>query len=55
MSEDQLFDRDEAILGDKAEHMQEMEERGDVAIDTDQIAEVDEVDHLCAIISLACL
>lgn len=43
VSEDQLFDRDEAILGDDAEHLKEMEERGDTSINTDQIAEVDEV------------
>ena len=42
MSEDQLFDRDEAILGDRAEHMKEIEERGDTSIDPDQIAEVDD-------------
>ena len=42
VSEDQLFDRDEAILGDRAEHMKEMEERGDTSINPDQIAEVNE-------------
>ena len=43
MSEDQLLERDEAIFGDKAKHIQEQQERGDTVLNVDGIQERSQV------------
>ena len=58
VSEDQLMDRDEAIAGDDAEHIVGIEERGDTAINTDQIPEEEEIEvrqiYFVIVASISC-
>ena len=41
VSEDQLLEREEAIRGDDAEHLKEMDGRGDTALSVDDLPEED--------------
>lgn len=42
VSEDQLLDREEAIRGDDAEHLLEIDERGDTVLTPEQLPEEEE-------------